>query len=760
MKTSHFSLSVHIAFAILCSTAALRAGTINGPMVTSDTWPRSTTMKDWADDVLRIEGLQAATDRAKALKLYEWNRLFLMGGVEGHEGAYGSETIVWDVHKYFFVYGNGFCAHKGRALEATWCAYKQDNTVGRRISCISQGHTMAELKWDGIWHAFDPLHAYYYLASDSATANVLSYAQIINDNETNASALLRSNLGFANRAKPFYERPTSYDDVDQTNDMPRTLQLRDWGETSGAGIDVYPSYSNPNSQTWHSMNYIMPRGMAVTRYWDSGTVFYEASTQANRLYAQGRRNRVATDHYGSNWQLNDPMFTHCEPYLKKVTDPADTFCYNRDTIFFSTGTIRYVADLWTDAYQDAVTSTSGLERSAQPPYLRPASSGANGEITFRIQSPYVISDGTIRAMVKAAAGDSASFSLSVNNGVSWETVSTGGGSVNVNIGQSRFGPTLASVTGKYEFLVRFQCDAQGAASSVGLCGLTIEATIDGSLFSLPRIKAGSNTISVSVQDQTAVTSDIAVRYEWSNGTSPESITRIIHPSDFSSHKATYPIHAANVAKCLSYRFEYAPSDTDNDGLHDSWEVLHFGNLTTSNGAQDGDSDGQTDLQEFDAGTNPLLSDVIDDTPPGPATNLNATPGNQQVLLTWINPSDADFSGVIVRRSTGSAPASPTSGSMVYQGSGQSATDTGLTNGLQYYYAVFAIDDSSNASASVTASSVPNLSGEMINPKITVTQSCSVSSQSLRFNPIHGVSIGIAAFCLCLFRFSYDSIIPS
>jgi YD repeat-containing protein len=45
------------------------------------------------------------------------------------------------------------------------------------------------------------------------------------------------------------------------------------------------------------------------------------------------------------------------------------------------------------------------------------------------------------------------------------------------------------------------------------------------------------------------------------------------------------------------------ADTDRDGMDDSWETTHFGNLTR-NGAGDLDSDGLTDLAEFMAGTNP------------------------------------------------------------------------------------------------------------------------------------------------------------
>jgi hypothetical protein len=48
------------------------------------------------------------------------------------------------------------------------------------------------------------------------------------------------------------------------------------------------------------------------------------------------------------------------------------------------------------------------------------------------------------------------------------------------------------------------------------------------------------------------------------------------------------------------------TDTDNDGLPDSWEAA-FG-LATNNAAdasRDLDGDGQTNLQEYNAGTNPV-----------------------------------------------------------------------------------------------------------------------------------------------------------
>ena len=47
----------------------------------------------------------------------------------------------------------------------------------------------------------------------------------------------------------------------------------------------------------------------------------------------------------------------------------------------------------------------------------------------------------------------------------------------------------------------------------------------------------------------------------------------------------------------------APPDTDGDGMPDPWEQSHFGSLTQGAGA-DADGDGQTNIAEYIAGTNP------------------------------------------------------------------------------------------------------------------------------------------------------------
>ncbi len=98
--------------------------------------------------------------------------------------------------------------------------------------------------------------------------------------------------------------------------------------------------------------------------------------------------------------------------------------------------------------------------------------------------------------------------------------------------------------------------------------------------------------------------------------------------------------------------------------------------------------------------------LADTTPPANVSNLSATPGNQQIALSWTNPADADFAGVRIRRSTTGYPSSPTSGSAVYDGTATTFTDVGLTNGVLYYYTAFAYDSSGNFASGALASGTP------------------------------------------------------
>jgi hypothetical protein len=107
--------------------------------------------------------------------------------------------------------------------------------------------------------------------------------------------------------------------------------------------------------------------------------------------------------------------------------------------------------------------------------------------------------------------------------------------------------------------------------------------------------------------------------------------------------------------------------------------------------------------------------TIDNLSPATPSPFSGAPGNTQVALSWTNPVDADFSQVIVLRKAASAvtdtplegvtysvPGTLGSSTIIYVGSLQGFTDTGLTNGAAYYYRIYARDGRGNTSAGGTA----------------------------------------------------------
>lgn len=77
----------------------------------------------------------------------------------------------------------------------------------------------------------------------------------------------------------------------------------------------------------------------------------------------------------------------------------------------------------------------------------------------------------------------------------------------------------------------------------------------------------------------------------------------------------------------------ANDDLDRDGMSDSWERWYVGS-TCAQPDRDDDGDGQTNLAEFIAGTDPLASDSV--------TRIEVIPTRpHQAVLNWIHLADTD-----------------------------------------------------------------------------------------------------------------------
>ena len=77
-------------------------------------------------------------------------------------------------------------------------------------------------------------------------------------------------------------------------------------------------------------------------------------------------------------------------------------------------------------------------------------------------------------------------------------------------------------------------------------------------------------------------------------------------------------------------------------------------------------------------------------------NLIGAAGDEKAGLAWTNPATVLFKEVRVVRSTTGYPQNAEEGENVYRGDGDNIVDTGLSNGLTYFYTVITYDQAGNA----------------------------------------------------------------
>ncbi len=143
--------------------------------------------------------------------------------------------------------------------------------------------------------------------------------------------------------------------------------------------------------------------------------------------------------------------------------------------------------------------------------------------------------------------------------------------------------------------------------------------------------------------------------------------------------------------------------------------------------------GATDLVGLGLAADYTFTFTTEDlTAPADVTGLALTASSEEIAISWRNPFDLDFAGVVILRSVDGAPTgAPADGTsyivgniienavVIYVGVGSSGipgnlsglTEPGLENGREYYYAVFAHDGEMNYSAGVSGSATPDVPGD-------------------------------------------------
>ncbi len=175
-----------------------------------------------------------------------------------------------------------------------------------------------------------------------------------------------------------------------------------------------------------------------------------------------------------------------------------------------------------------------------------------------------------------------------------------------------------------------------------------------------------------------------------------------------------PTTVVNLADNTSGRIDFSQISLGGDSFSGSGILATIKFKVLTDGAANVNFDfslGETSDCNIAAGGADILSSVkgaafnseknINDTiPPSDVSGLTVSSGDKKAVISWENPSDSDFKEVIIVRNEDNVPNNMSDGLNIYRGDLESYTDNGLTNGKNYYYKIFACDQTDNCSAGV------------------------------------------------------------
>lgn len=473
--------------------------TANGVVLSNDAWPRATTLKEWTGDVMRIAGVERASETAQGRAFFEWLRLFsrmAVGGmIQAYEGPRGKEVYVLDAHKTLFVYGWGYCDTTSRIAEAAWQEWKEDAKAAERV--ITQHadggyHTMYRLRMDGRYGAFDPRYGYYLVEKDAAGARILDWGEV--------HGRFLENRGYTHRSRPYFEVGGV--------EWERALLIEPgWFDTetawraAGAPKEhVFGDGAYRMGTKFHDMTFALRKGMTVTRYWDNGARKFYVPEGAHTkrewpFLKSGRFYRVTDASHGGNWVKNDPNYARVKAYAQTVPAgegyPAEL--EGGKTIGQAYGVIEY-----------------------------------EGEAAGEIRSPYVLVDGTVegagveyrtQAAKPRQAGEQDEWSA-------WRTAGA------------------VDVAGRYRLEMR------------GGSRVKARLYFENGMMSIPPLEAGRNQMRLRMAGAGGLAGRITVEYRYETAGGERVVKKALGREDFRGGEAVFVLDAPGLVRCKSVALKY------------------------------------------------------------------------------------------------------------------------------------------------------------------------------------------------------------
>jgi hypothetical protein len=480
---------------------------IRGPLVVSERWPECSSLATWTRDVMRLEGLENASETAQAKAFFRWLRLFSRmatgGMIHAYEGDPGVERYVTDAHKNLFVYGWGYCDTTSRIAEAAWSEFKRDRDTAERVVVQHADggyHTMYRLRLDGRWGAFDPRYGYYLLERDAPDARVLDW------NEVGDDARILANRAYRHRSAPFFEffgleweRALLLEPAYHENEEA-------WVQAGKPIEHVFGNRMYRMGTRYHSMDFELPPGTTITRYWDnSARKFYvpqnPQSRREEKFLPSGRFYRVTESMLDGNWPKHDPNYRWAKPYLATV--PRD------------------------EGYRAEVAGGRTIGQSWGRIELH---SSIPPDGVFDYASPYILVDGAIEAgaLELRTMRPKVAHALEPDHWSGWKEVESG----NLNI------------HGVYRFQLR------GKPRSA----LHLTLHFENGIMTLPQIFAGRNAIRLQLHGNPSHA--VRVTYRWDSAGGPRVHHKELLPGQFSHGEARYTIDAPGLLRCHSVEVRY------------------------------------------------------------------------------------------------------------------------------------------------------------------------------------------------------------
>lgn len=558
-----------ILLALSCGQARTRP--VDGAVLSNDAWPRATRLAEWTSDVIRISGLEHATETAQGKAFFTWLRLFsrmAVGGmIQAYEGPHGKESYVLDGHKQLFVYGWGYCDTTSRIAEAAWQEYKRDARAAERV-CVQHDnggyHTMYRLRLDGRFAAFDPRYAYYLVERDAPDARILDWAELNGQFERNRE--------YKHRSGPYFEiGGLEWDRALLLH--PAYFQSEAAWKTAGAPKEtVFGDGAYTLGTALHDMTFTLKRGVTIVRHWDnSARKFYvPAGAQTQREWPflpDGRFYRVTETSHGGNWPQHDPNYGKAQPYLSTVPTnegyPAEVA--GGRTIGQAYGVIDYQPQLAGVAYLDGVAPGATLVHAQAAPHLRPAQIGGGGEAVFDLRSPYVLVDGTVSAVLSGGGTELAIRTLAPkprdegepDQWSDWQTLLAGDGPKQAELGRPRFNGRDVSIHGTYRFQLRVRVPESSARhSAAGLSALSVKLYFETGIMSIPPLFPGHNELRFRLNDASSLTAPVTVVYRYETAAGEKTHHQTLRPADFKDGEATYTADAPGLTRCRSVSISY------------------------------------------------------------------------------------------------------------------------------------------------------------------------------------------------------------